>query len=920
MSDGFNGAIPAHPTTIPVDVEVEQGTDEVGGRPHGRFEIEQEELEDPEKGIDLNAAYPSKLSVQWPDGEVISCNAGPLYRVISEMGKSLEQQGKEIARPQWLPSLLQQVEKAGDLQQKFLQLTSMTSELMKLTKESPATVRLEGKLNAMIESFDKEDEIPPAIESKFTEISNAMGEIQARVAICPSVAEISQIRDIITERAKKLKAQLSEKQLATEKKYDVKLGSQLNRLQDWENKMDKLVRSRFSILDDHWETTNRDLENFRIMLDQKIQDAQTHVAVQTGNVMARQGKIDERMDGLDATLRGHADRARELGDEDQELHSKCNKIRADLTEFQTDMQKTLEAHHRHLDSLQTDTNQHKAEIHDHARLLQDLRNDSADHMRHMKKHDGDLKGKGVQIEDHENRIQKEEEISAKVNKDIKGIKRDADERQQYLMSKIDEVGARVATEKKRGDSLQSQCDELRADLTPLEARVEQEAKRLVRNEAVVDNHGENLASINKAVGFMKSKVQLFDAITGNIVDMQDKISSQDAALDTQKSKLQEIEAKTKDCEKSVKHQSRANEQIKAHMDEEFDEVKRDAAQSKLSIDQLEEELKMMQDAHEDFVSKVESRNQKPEVGEKTGANLSDEERQIIYDTNVQALAEIYARFEKMVVSKRKVTVMSEKLARQLGGMAMEVAEFINTNVNLRSIMTQVRLGPEDAPLTNEGISQFRENDLQTYLTDLKAQIEHNSRGSDDLKSCAQTEFLKQAKVALDMAISRFDQVVVPADSMISRQAIPMCVACDRPLPGKRREKDLYGTVVGNQAYNGIAMYEILEHDTASVELSETSHERPMPKKVPRPATAPSASESITIPSMQGALPVMSRTASDLAPTVVYRSGFRMPHQDPASAELPRLSGLIGKSTGTPQWRQHDDPRALRSDDPYGNPL
>ena len=45
MSDGFNGAIPAHPTTIPVDVEVEQGTVEVGGRPHGRFEIEQEELE-----------------------------------------------------------------------------------------------------------------------------------------------------------------------------------------------------------------------------------------------------------------------------------------------------------------------------------------------------------------------------------------------------------------------------------------------------------------------------------------------------------------------------------------------------------------------------------------------------------------------------------------------------------------------------------------------------------------------------------------------------------------------------------------------------------------------------------------------------------------------------------------------------------
>ena len=61
---------------------------------------------------------------------------------------------------------------------------------------------------------------------------------------------------------------------------------------------------------------------------------------------------------------------------------------------------------------------------------------------------------------------------------------------------------------------------------------------------------------------------------------------------------------------------------------------------------------------------------------------------------------------------------------------------------------------------------------------------------DPLKRDAQEEFLKQTRVALDMAISRFDQVACPANSMMARQR---AVQSERPSTTSRikgREEDL----------------------------------------------------------------------------------------------------------------------------------
>ena len=98
--------------------------------------------------------------------------------------------------------------------------------------------------------------------------------------------------------------------------------------------------------------------------------------------------------------------------------------------------------------------------------------------------------------------------------------------------------------------------------------------------------------------------------------------------------------------------------------------------------------------------------------------------------------------------------------------------------------------------------------------------------------------MTKVKEALDMAMSRFDQIMAPSAGLLSRKGIATCVACDRPLASKKRAKDIYDMQPVDMGYDNLGPPKALGQDNVSVELQSTeSSMMPMPTRVVRPANS-----------------------------------------------------------------------------------
>merc|ERR1711988_1233949 len=137
-----------------------------------------------------------------------------------------------------------------------------------------------------------------------------------------------------------------------------------------------------------------------------------------------------------------------------------------------------------------------------------------------------------------------------------------------------------------------------------------------------------------------------------------------------------------------------------------------------------------------------------------------------------------------------------------------------------------------------------------------------------VRAQARERFFLKVASALEMAMSKHDQVMVPGVSITGRTGIPTCVACDRPLPGKKRIGEL-----------------VRESDRVieNTKLDPPSSKPPRPKSSDGKAKFGPAGDRARPRSSGGGGGSMSNAAP--APmgqqqgAYIYRGGFKMPRRD-----------------------------------------
>jgi len=535
---------------------------------------------------------------------------------------------------------------------------------------------------------------------------------------------------------------------------------------------------------------------------------------------------------------------------------------------------------------------------------------------------------------------KELEAAAKKTvKEIKAVKRDADDRQAYIMTRVDEVNSKVGKLQKQATATQAQADGLRADLDPLTRTVEDEVIKVATLQSTAKAHGEHLGKLQKGVDFVKSKMGQLDQNTETIVELNDAVHSQSLQAVESEEAIKEVDGKADANAKALSVNEKKLDTMRSVVDEETAKLRRENAKFAKKITELQEHIQEVEDAHEELVAQIAAKQKRPEVGKK--AKISEREQKEIHVDHVKALAKLAVAYEKYANLKKKVGPPTDSQGRDLAAICLEIAEHIVGKVDMTSIQRVICMKESDEPFTGEDLSQARENLMQEVLKDMSGLLQKEVPRSDEVRTKARAHFRDLVASALDMAMSKFDQVMVPSDSLISRKAIPTCVACDRPLPGKQRAKDLYKTQADGNVYDDMAKNggeaegngsqlgwgsgeaglqggriagRPASNQTSSIVLQERVDETtgrsmpPLPEKVTRPATAP-----IPRPENGGSNP---RGSSSPGPgqTYVYRGGFRMPRSE-SEQGLPKLGELVSsKAKQTKQWVDAMDPRSFGADD------
>jgi len=135
--------------------------------------------------------------------------------------------------------------------------------------------------------------------------------------------------------------------------------------------------------------------------------------------------------------------------------------------------------------------------------------------------------------------------------------------------------------------------------------------------------------------------------------------------------------------------------------------------------------------------------------------------------------------------------------------------------------------PEDTLYSDDDIALRRTALLESLRDNLERAIDELSPQPGALRLEARMKFLARVVDATDVALSKHDQVLVPATTRLAktRTAIPTCMACDRPLRNRERKNTSTISTMNSTSCKGIRKSKVhpLSTSLPSADFTNNTH-------------------------------------------------------------------------------------------------
>ena len=256
------------------------------------------------------------------------------------------------------------------------------------------------------------------------------------------------------------------------------------------------------------------------------------------------------------------------------------------------------------------------------------------------------------------------------------------------------------------------------------------------------------------------------------------------------------------------------------------------------------------------------------------------------------VADILCEFEEICADKGIVLPeIPYDIREEMADLAQDMAEFIASKADQEAIVKLIRGNKDDVTYTDEEIENSRVTMLFRWMRKVTDALDEIKPKPGKVRSEARAKALKKMSDAVDMAMSKHDQVLITGHSRLGRVQLPTCIACDRPLAAKKRFKDIPDNLEQGQPHAGVKNHNLKvvrreEAPRLALNMMPPAQQRPETAGAYR--TTPSADElygqqqtqmvqSMSRPGTSDGMskrPIFGSTGS--GQKFVYRGGFKMP--------------------------------------------
>ena len=773
---------------------------------------------------------------------------------------------------------------------------------------------------------------------KFSELAMQNTRLHQRLgAEFPGIEEFRQFQGVSAERHKKLKLTMTQKAADTQRLVDERFTEEFDKVMKWKETFATTTLDRMRSVEDLVRSFNEDLTYLKGGVDE-------HVHLLEERIQENQQWCQKKFGESGAEMKKMMTKSHEIAAKQREHSDALEKDTKRMNDMQVEINANKEAGFAHFMTLQLAIEQ----IHD-VDAQQDINHEKlAEEVLQL---ESKIEGHDAKIEEHDklfgehgDQILELKVVDKRLAVDINTLREDelhdTNKSLRMLMESSEEQFTEI--KEKTLPRMQQFAEVTKNDLSAMNSTVTkfpEQIEELTLEIATVKK------DVTGSISASKGAEQVTTTILKRLTDVEETASAVQFLKDKSLSLHTEIERVEKECNTQITELSkntsvidkvkedtmRLEERTKVNIANTAKNLQKDFDHR---ITEVKTIIKEVEDKTEAVVLQVvEAAARNGKGGGGKGGNSPDgrhhgargggggggggfgggddqpRRTSVIgmsplmvkeYESDVaEKIAEMGIEFEELCVQKTFVCELTGELRQMMADTCQEMAGFISSKADQEAIEKMIRGSPEDVLYTDEEIDEKRQTLLSSWMRKVAAKLNESSSNPGVTRAEAREKFIRKFSDAVDMSLSKYDQVLITGHSRVGRVQLPSCIACDRPLTNKKRVKDMEkkgslkpSSFVEPAPQPGLARMEPM---SGRPETANAAMFRQDDFDQQRPGT----SNGGFVPGASGGARPQADLGGEKRPIFgsqnskfVYRGGFKMPKSTVDSAAIIAMQGSM----------------------------
>ena len=702
--------------------------------------------------------------------QIINIDANALLRTLKELEARLSEQYRQDLIPVWASSIFPRLEilesmvSRGQITHEDYKQHGKKVNLEDLAGEE----RIYERVRSEIESQAGATRL--TIESKVSSLSLELDRIHKLLQIRPTTSELQKVMLAVHENELKIQRVVADmsssvKTIAQEKITEG-MSSILENLRQTESINEQGVKNLMRKVD----SFANDVSNLKLGVENSLGAVNTQVSkmkelsVQTSeDIQQLRAEVEASNKRLQLSIAEEHAAQKLLADELAEhrlyTQEKINSIQLKLDDNEAGLYQILRSAEEreisvraNLNDLRTALDEFKAMYHldvDDVKATVSMINDSLTSVRSRQEDieryvralkDVDVLNKVPMMED---RIIHEEKRMAVVEKELKALVASSNKTGKSIL----EINGMLADLPGRIDGAAVRIEELEKDLKDSKEFTKRLQASLKETQTQVDEFAT-----------LRDEVAVVREITNNHEQL---VKSQQTSIDALLEATDDQDKRTIEIEKAMKFN---DDKAQRRMDEMRKEImvamvdKQEAMEIKLQV--VRDSIDVIATSGDNSSKHGGSASMGGGVvsgGELNVVVISKEDQKAITFDRALFVAELCMNYEDISVRKTALPDLPETICEHLAATAQAFSSFAAQCADGEAIQTMLRGRPDNISYA-DAISERRQKLLQDFVSIVSSKVEANNPQPGQIRAEARDKFIRQLRRALDVAMSKHDQV------------------------------------------------------------------------------------------------------------------------------------------------------------------